>query len=276
MPTALQEFKKNKKFLLCIDSDGCAMDTMTVKHVKCFGPCFTDEWGITEGREKVLKRWNDINLYEKSRGINRFKGLAQILSELYPNDTNVEGFRNWTDTAHELSEAAVNGIVTNGGNEIFKKALAWSKAVNRNINLLSEADKTAFNGVKEALERASKFCDVAIVSSANYAAVVEEWERCGILGYTDVVTTQSDGSKAYCIKKLLEKGFDNNRTLMCGDAIGDLDAARQNNIYFYPILAGKETDSWSVFNEFLNKFIDGTYSTCATRLLEQFNTNFNN
>ena len=28
----IQEFNKNKDFLVCVDSDGCAMDTMDIKH----------------------------------------------------------------------------------------------------------------------------------------------------------------------------------------------------------------------------------------------------
>ena len=33
----LSEYKKKKDFLICVDSDGCAMDTMDVKHFLCFG-----------------------------------------------------------------------------------------------------------------------------------------------------------------------------------------------------------------------------------------------
>lgn len=31
-------FIPKHKFIVCIDSDGCAMDTMNIKHDKCFGP----------------------------------------------------------------------------------------------------------------------------------------------------------------------------------------------------------------------------------------------
>ena len=39
-------FKKKKDFLVCVDSDGCAMDTMDVKHKECFGPCLVREWKL--------------------------------------------------------------------------------------------------------------------------------------------------------------------------------------------------------------------------------------
>ena len=56
-------FQKKKDYLVCIDSDGCAMDTMDVKHIRCFGPCLVAEWGLEDWREPILARWNDINLY---------------------------------------------------------------------------------------------------------------------------------------------------------------------------------------------------------------------
>ena len=34
---SLDEFVKKKRYLICVDSDGCAMDTMDVKHIRCFG-----------------------------------------------------------------------------------------------------------------------------------------------------------------------------------------------------------------------------------------------
>ena len=35
-----------KDFLVCIDSDGTAMDTMTIKHQRCFGPLIIPTWKL--------------------------------------------------------------------------------------------------------------------------------------------------------------------------------------------------------------------------------------
>ena len=106
MPTTLHEFTKTKPFLLCVDSDGCAMDTMNIKHFRCFGPCFADEWGLDAGRDAALKRWNEINLFSMTRGINRFLGLAHILTELFPDDQDVAAFAQWANNSKELSVRA--------------------------------------------------------------------------------------------------------------------------------------------------------------------------
>ena len=68
-----------KKYLICIDSDGCAMDTMNSKHIKCFGPYMVKEWGLETWETSVLNRWNEVNLYTMTRGINRFQGLYRAL-----------------------------------------------------------------------------------------------------------------------------------------------------------------------------------------------------
>ena len=82
MSTNLDNFQKKKDWLICIDSDGCAMDTMDIKHIRCFGPCMVNEWGLSEWKVPILDRWNAINLYTMTRGINRFKGLAKMLREI--------------------------------------------------------------------------------------------------------------------------------------------------------------------------------------------------
>ena len=46
MPVSLQGFQKKKDYLICVDSDGCAMDTMNIKHIKCFGPCMVEELSL--------------------------------------------------------------------------------------------------------------------------------------------------------------------------------------------------------------------------------------
>ena len=86
----LKNYEKKKEFLICVDSDGCAMDTMDIKHIRCFGPCMVEEWGLGKWKEPILERWNEINLYTMTRGINRFKGLAKMLGEVHETYMEIE------------------------------------------------------------------------------------------------------------------------------------------------------------------------------------------
>ena len=87
--SALDDFRRGHSFAVCVDSDGCAMDTMNIKHIRCFGPCMVAEWGLETWRDAILERWNVINLYSGTRGINRFKGLAMALREINERYTPV-------------------------------------------------------------------------------------------------------------------------------------------------------------------------------------------
>lgn len=263
MSNILEKFIKNKDFLICIDSDGCAIDTMDIKHIKCFGPCMITEWNLEKWRKTILDSWNEVNLYTLTRGINRFKGLAVALTEINDKYIKIEGldeFLKWTEETLELSNESLESELEKTNNICIKRALEWSKAVNKSIDLLSDDEKCPFEGVKEAIIAAKKIADIAIVSSANEKAVLDEWSHNGLLENVDIVLTQNIGSKAYCISKLIEKGYDRTKVLMVGDALGDLKAAESNEVLYYPIMVKKEKDSWERFTkEALEKFIGDLY-----------------
>ena len=264
MSNILEKFIKNKDFLICIDSDGCAIDTMDIKHIKCFGPCMVEEWKLEEWRKPILDSWNEVNLYTLTRGINRFKGLAVVLTEINDKYIKIEGldeFLKWTEETLELSNESLEKEIEKTTNNIcIRKALEWSIAVNKSIDLLSEEEKCPFEGVKEAIMEAKKIADIAIVSSANEKAVLDEWSHNGLLENVDIVLTQNIGSKAYCISKLIEKGYNRRNVLMVGDSLGDLKAAESNEVLYYPIMVKKEKDSWERFTkEALEKFIGDLY-----------------
>ena len=272
--SALDDFKRARRAAVCVDSDGCAMDTMNIKHIRCFGPCMVEEWGLEQWREPILTRWNVINLYSGTRGINRFKGLAVALDEINRQYTPIDGVEllcAWAQDAPELSNDAVAKQITQ--HPIFEKALNWSRAVNRSIENLPPEEVKPFDHVKEALAAAHRQADVVVVSSANPEAVRDEWKRFHLLEEVDLLCTQEMGSKAYCIGKLVEKGYD--AILMCGDAPGDEQAARKNNVLYYPILVSHENESWQRFlDEALEKFMNETYAGVYQQgLLDAFHAN---
>lgn len=271
-------FTKKKNFLVCIDSDGCAMDTMNSKHFYCFGPCMIEEWELTPWKDEVQRRWNEVNLYTMTRGINRFKGLAMLLNEVdrtYKSIEGIEEFSAWADKARELSNASLSKMMEKSSNTIFKKALAWSVKVNQMVEKLPECEKKPFGGVAEGLWAIHQKADVAIVSSANQDAIEKEWKAHNLLQHTDILLSQDCGSKAYCIGRLLEKGYLKKQVLMVGDAPGDWDAASANGVLYFPILVKKESSSWNrLLTEGLEKFIDGTYQGAYQQeQIEEFERN---
>lgn len=265
MQANLEQYVKQKEYLICVDSDGCAMDTMDIKHIRCFGPCMVEEWALDQWKDAILKRWNDINLYTMTRGINRFKGLAMALKEINDTYMRIEGIEvldQWVETSNELSNPALKRAIEANDNICLKKALSWSEKVNESINNdLTFGEKKPFEGVKEGLEYAHQFADIAIVSSANLQAVEEEWKLYGLLDHVDILLAQNIGSKAFCIQELLKKGYDVDKTMMTGDAVGDYEAAKKNGVFYYPIRVRHEKESWEAFKtEAVSRLTSGTYA----------------
>ena len=271
-------FEKKHEYLVCVDSDGCVMDTMNCKHFHCFGPCMVDEWELGQWKDEILDRWNVINLFSMTRGINRFKGLAMALGEIdkkYKPIPGIAALQHWVEVAPALSNdgviKAAEEATDNETKAIFGKALAWSKAVNASIVKLPEELKVPYVGAKEGLAAAHSFADVAMVSSANRDAVEEEWGKFGLLQHTDIVLAQDVGSKAACIAAMLKFGYDPAKVLMIGDAPGDCDAAEKNGVHYYPILVNHEKESWDeAVAVAFEKLQDGSYAPYGEEKKQQF------
>jgi phosphoglycolate phosphatase-like HAD superfamily hydrolase len=270
--------KRKHDHLICLDSDGCAIDGMTVKHIKCFGPCAIEEWKLEKYQDELLEYWLKINLYTLTRGINRFKGLLfllQLMKEKNYITEDIQVYEAWVNTTTELSNASLEKEIERHENLILQKALSWSKKVNIAINNLREDEKLAFLGVKDALKVAHQYADIAVISAANAAAVEEEWRFNELIEHVDVCMTQEYGSKAECIHQLIEMGeYEPEKVIMLGDALGDYQAAEKNNVLFYPIKVAKEVESWSNFRETILKlFIENQYSN---EMMQNFYKEFKN
>lgn len=245
------KFNKEHKYLICIDSDGTIMDTMTIKHNKCFGPCFIEVFNFNKYKEDILNEWNRINLYSLTRGINRFEGLKTILEFIKTKyEENVKGFEifsSWVKTTKKLGNDSLKEELCKYPNNLcLTLALKWSEEVNRNIALLPLGKP--FDNVKETLLTLSSFADLVGVSSANPQAVKKEWEENDLMKYFKYVACQDEGSKSFIIKEAIKQGYQKEDVIMLGDALGDLSSAHDNEVFFYPITPKHESESWEKLN----------------------------
>ena len=99
---------------------------MTIKHERAFGPAIVEEWHLENIESKLLKRWNDINLYEITRGINRFKGLERMLSELVEQGIHIEGYehiKQWVQTTDAFSNPALEKLYQTIRNKMDYKSI---------------------------------------------------------------------------------------------------------------------------------------------------------
>lgn len=243
-------FEKKKQILVCVDSDGTIMDTMTVKHERCFGPMLFRVFSVEGMEHEILNHWLHVNLYSTQRGINRFQGFDEIChfmaDRYHVSIPGLDEFDEWVTTTKELSVKSMNQYRQSTMNDsLFAKAEKWSSLVNEAIRNL--APSQPFSGVKEILSALNGIADLVGVSSANREAVEEEWNRVGIISLFSYVGCQDIGNKTLIIKNALENGYDKKNVIMLGDALGDKEAAEKNGVRFFPIVPKHEIESWEKF-----------------------------
>lgn len=279
MNEELSTFEKTKDFLICIDSDGCVMDTMDVKHMRCFGPCLVHEWNLNEYKDEIVRLWRKMNLFGAERGVNRFKGLAEVLAEINENYTRVEGLDEyiyWVQTTDELSEESLQEAFEKLGGICLRKAMNWSRLVNQSMAMISDRVKIPFEGAEEALKKLCECADVVVLSAANGCEIKKEWEKQGLSKYASLLLSQEAGRKGDRLKNLTAKGYDLAKVLVIGDAPADLEAAREAGVLFAPILAYQERESWELFPESLKRFLAGTYAgEYEAEKIKEFKENLN-
>lgn len=268
------------KYIVCIDSDGCALDTMNYKHLNYFGPIAVEVFNVAD-KDIFLEYWNNINLYSNTRGCNRFIGLYKTFEKLHDSNTNykkLDDLKKWALSTNELSNDSLKVEIKKTNSEVLKKVLEWSEKVNSCIKDKKEPPKI-FDGVYEAFKYMKKLdnVDIAIVSAANLSALKKEWDEVELLQYVKLVFSQENGSKKQCLKKIIDDyGYRKEQILMIGDSPGDYQSAYDNQIKFFPILFGKEKEYWGLLkNKYLMKFLNNDFKEKdQQQLLDLYNKNF--
>lgn len=271
----LIDLKPTKEYLVAIDSDGCAFDAMGIKQRECFCPMMIAYFGLQPVAEAARECKLFADLFSKTRGANRHKTIVRILTELLPNHPKVKesGFRvpqfkhyaEWVNNPQSLlSDAGLKAAIAETSDPQARKelevVLKWSTRVNE---LVAEIVRNVppFHFVRESLEKAFGLADIIVCSATPTEALEREWAEHGLTKYVKIIAGQEMGSKAEHLAIVSNGKYRNDRILMLGDALGDLAAARKNDVLFYAINPGGENASWKKFyDEAFDRFIAGKYA----------------
>ena len=264
----LKGFEKTKDFFVGIDSDGCAFDTMEVKHKECFIPNIINSWDLQAVSRMAREAAEFVNLYSQWRGINRFPALVMVFDLLAERPEALErGYaspeigplREWIEQETRLSSATLEKKVADADDPILTRTLDWSDAVNETVARIVRG-VPPFPHVRESLEKLASQADLMVVSATPGEALQREWDEHNIAAHVGMICGQEMGSKTEHLKYGAGGKYDDDKTLMIGDAPGDMKAAKANGALFYPINPGSETASWERFHdEAINRFLAGEY-----------------
>jgi phosphoglycolate phosphatase-like HAD superfamily hydrolase len=267
--SSLKNFEKKHDYLVAIDSDGCAFDSMEIKHKECFIPNIIKYWYLQPVSKYARAAAEFVNLYSQWRGINRFPALIMTFDLLrdWPDVQRrhsavpeAQPLRDWIARETKLGNPALKAEVQKVPDPILAQALRWSEAVNASIADLVH-DVPPFPFVRESLEKVTKWADVLVCSATPGEALVREWQEHDIAKYATVIAGQEMGSKKEHIHLVANGRYDKSKIIMIGDAPGDMKAARGNGALFFPVNPGHEEDSWELFFcTAADKFRKGEYT----------------
>ena len=272
------EIARQHDFLVAIDSDGCAFDTMELKHKECFIPHTINSYNLQAVSKYAREAAEFVNLYSKSRGINRFPALVETLQWLQKRpaviDRNIQidiptALLQWIETESKLGNPALAARVQETTDPALQQALDWSEKVNETVAQIVRG-VPPFPGVRECLEKLSSQADQIVCSATPNEALRAEWSEHGIDTFVQAICGQETGTKKQTLANAAK--YDPNRVLMIGDAPGDYRAAAANQCLFFPINPAAEEASWKrLLEEGIEHFLNGSFAgDYQTVLLEEF------
>lgn len=278
--SALREMVPRREFFVGIDSDGCAFDTMEIKHKECFIPNIIAYWDLQPVSKYAREAAEFVNLYSKWRGINRWPALVMVFDLLreraevlkrHVGIPEAPKVREFIKSGLPLGNPALKDLVKQTGDPELQKALAWSEAVNKSVEWMVHG-VPPFPFVRESLQRLQDVADVIVVSATPGEALVREWQEHDIARYARVIAGQEMGSKKEHLTIAAKGKYPGDHILMVGDAPGDMQAARGNGALFFPVNPGHEDESWERFHgEAMAKFLAGEYAgEYERRLVAEF------
>lgn len=264
----LRDFQPTKRFFVGIDSDGCAMDAMDIKHQECFTPAYIKYFDLQAASTLVRETALFVNLHSTTRGQNRWVALARLFELLRQRPEVLERgvvipdgveLQRFLDSGYPRSDRGIADFAAAHPSQEIERCIAWGKGVNELVAWMVHGC-APFPGVREALVAMQDDVDCMTVSATPMAALDREWHEHDLARYMRIIAGQEMGSKAEHVRWAAKGKYADDHIMLIGDAPGDRDSAFSEGVLFYPILPGREAESWRRFRaEALPRFLDGTY-----------------
>jgi phosphoglycolate phosphatase-like HAD superfamily hydrolase len=277
----LAELEPQHRFFIGIDSDGCAFDTMEVKHKECFIPNIIMHWALQPVSKYAREAAEFVNLYSRWRGINRWPALVMVFDLLRDRPEVVSrGFgpplaarlREFiADEAVAKSNDGLRSYMEHHPDPELETARAWTVAVNEAVAQMVHG-VPPFPWVRDSLRDLVDKADMIVVSATPTEALTREWREHGLHRYVRAIAGQEMGKKALHLELAAGGKYAREHVLMIGDAPEDMKSAHATRALFYPINPGREEESWRRFHdEAIHRFIRGTYAGAyETELITEF------
>ncbi|HMB01966.1 MAG TPA: hypothetical protein VKS21_13360 [Spirochaetota bacterium] len=175
----LKQLAKEKEFFIGIDSDGCAFDSMELKHKECFCPNFIKIFELQNISKYARETWDFVNLYSRTRGCNRFLAVLEAFRLLQERDEvkarqvklqDLTPLKEWTEQETKLGEPVLREYARQVNNSVIDLALQWSRAVNDTVAEMVYG-VPPFPWLRKSLQKLSVRADAIVVSQTPVEAL---------------------------------------------------------------------------------------------------------
>lgn len=254
--------------LVALDSDGTVFPNMPPKFV-AVRDTVIEHWGlapIAGAAEDVIRF---VNLNSAWRGSHRFVALLKMMNLLAARPEpaaagvalpDMSPLDDFVKSGAPLSSHHLQAVQLRTGSDVITRVLAWSADLSRRLQALTE-HLMPMNGARRALDYLRGRADVAVVSQAPAVQLAREWKDSGLESLVFAIAGSECGRKPEQVRMLMGPGHAPARTLVVGDAPGDLAAARECGARFFPIIPEREEESWGdLLAGTLDDFLGDRYS----------------
>ncbi|QOR44868.1 hypothetical protein [Trueperella pecoris] len=265
---ALVDFAPQKDYFVGIDSDGCAIDAMDIKHYECFTPAYIKVFNLQPISTLVRETAIFVNLHSKTRGMNRWVTLDIIFDMLKERPEVLERpvtlpdgkeLKKFLASGLPLSSAGIEQFAAENPSEEITTCIAWGECVNELVEWMVHGC-APFPGVRSAITMMKEHADLMTVSAASLRFLNREWGEHGLDSLMEMMAGQEMGTKSQQLQYAAKGKYDDDRILLIGDAPGDGAAAASQGVLWYPINPGNEKESWErLRTEAFAKFLEGSY-----------------
>jgi hypothetical protein len=221
-------------FAVLIASEGVLFDPEPAEMSR-FLPAFAASFGGSIDGEVLAEVWRFVRLTSRSRGRDRYRCLDEALrllerrAESAPQrgrlSSTAYALEAWLACELEPSPQSLAAATKGGRRPVLARVLSWSEAVD--AALLEAPAATAYASACAALPLFAQSAELRLVPAPSPASRAP-LRRLGV--------------RFSCHGYPVREG---PRVLVVGDTMAALEAARRSRLSFFPIVPGREEESWA-------------------------------
>jgi hypothetical protein len=217
-----------------IASEGALFDPAPAE-MGCFLPAFAEFFGGRIDEGVLAEVWRFVRLESRFRGGNRYRCLDEALrllerrpeaaSQRSRLSSSSYALEAWLASELEPRREGLAAATKNGRRPALARVFAWSEAVDAAIGSLPSAQ--AYPGARSALPLLAQGSELRLAPAPSPSGRAP-LRRLGV--------------HFSCHGYPLSEG---PRILVVGDTMSALEAARRERLSFFPIVPGREDESWT-------------------------------